>query len=123
MVPVRPSSIARSLAIGNPADGDFAVATARATGGAIYTVAEDEIGSNMADLAAHDGRFRRDGDGRHARCAAGLRSPPARSADTARVVLLVTGDGLKTPGPVSHTYDPIMIEADADAFVEQVLVA
>jgi hypothetical protein len=39
------------------------------------------------------------------------------------VVLLVTGDGLKTPGPVSHTYDPIMIEADADAFVDEVLVA
>ena len=36
-----------------------------------------------------------------------------------RVVLLVTGDGLKTPGPVAHTYDPIMIEADADAFVER----
>ena len=30
---------------------------------------------------------------------------------------------LKTPGPVSHTYVPIMIEADADAFVDEVLVA
>jgi len=38
-------------------------------------------------------------------------------------VLLVTGEGLETPGPVSRTYHPIMIEADADAFVEQVLVA
>ena len=46
-----------------------------------------------------------------------------RVGPTSRVVLLVTGDGLKTPGPVSHTYDPIMIEADADAFVDQVLVA
>ena len=46
-----------------------------------------------------------------------------RIGSDARVVLLVTGDGLKTPGPVAHTYDPIMIEADADAFVEQVLVA
>ena len=57
VVPVRPDSIARSLAIGNPADGDFAVATARSTGGAIYTVAEDEIGANMADLAATTGVF------------------------------------------------------------------
>ncbi len=32
-------------------------------------------------------------------------------------------DGLKTPDPVSHTYDPIMIEADADAFVDRLLVA
>ena len=41
----------------------------------------------------------------------------------ARVVRLVTGDGLKTPGPVSDTYDPIMIEADADAFLHDVLIA
>ena len=57
VVPVRPESVARSLAIGNPADGDFAVATARSTGGAIYTVPEDEIGTNMADLAASTGVF------------------------------------------------------------------
>ena len=37
--PVRPNSIARSLAIGSPADGDFAVSTARETGGAIHAVA------------------------------------------------------------------------------------
>ena len=46
-----------------------------------------------------------------------------RVGPQSRVVLLVTGDGLKTPGPVAHTYDPIMIEADADAFVDEVLVA
>jgi threonine synthase len=122
VVPVRPDSIARSLAIGNPADGDFAVATARATGGAIYTVAEDEIGTNMADLASTTGVFGETATGvtlgaLKAAVAAG------RLGSEARVVLLVTGDGLKTPGPVSHTYHPIMIEADADAFVEQVLVA
>ena len=110
VVPVRPDSIARSLAIGNPADGDFAVATARATGGAIYTVPEDEIGLNMAELAATIGALK-------AAAAAGA------VGRQSRVVLLVTGDGLKTPGPVSHTYDPIMIEADADAFVDEVLVA
>jgi threonine synthase len=121
VVPVRPASIARSLAIGNPADGDFAVATARATGGAIYTVAEDEIGTNMADLAATTGVFGETATGvtlgaLKAAAAAGQVGP------TSRVVLLVTGDGLKTPGPVSHTYDPIMIEADADAFMDRVLV-
>ncbi len=122
VVPVRPNSIARSLAIGNPADGDFAVSTARSTGGAIYTVPEEEIGSNMADLAAATGVFGETATGvtlgaLKAAVAAGRVGP------VSRVVLLVTGDGLKTPGPVSHTYDPIMIEADADAFMEQVLVA
>ena len=55
--PVRPDTVARSLAIGNPADGDFAVATARETGGAIHAVDEDEIGENMALLAATTGVF------------------------------------------------------------------
>ena len=41
--------------------------------------------------------------------------------ERSRVVLLVTGDGLKTPGPVAHTYNPVLIEADADAFVGEVL--
>jgi len=122
VVPVRPSSIARSLAIGNPADGDFAVATARTTGGAIHTVAEDEIGANMAHLAATTGVFGETATGvtlgaLKAAVAAGQIGPQAR------VVLLVTGDGLKTPGPVSDTYDPIMIEADADAFLDEVLIA
>ena len=57
MKPVRPATIARSLAIGNPADGDLAVATARATGGAIHAVAEDEVGENMALLAETTGVF------------------------------------------------------------------
>ena len=69
-----------------------------------------------------NGRFRRDGDRGHARCLKAAIDAGQVGRD-ARVVLLVTGDGLKTPGPVAHTYDPIMIEADADAFVEQVLVA
>ncbi|MSO94422.1 MAG: threonine synthase [Thermoleophilia bacterium] len=121
VVPVRPASIARSLAIGNPADGDFAVATARATGGAIHTVAEDEIGPNMEHLAATTGVF---GETATGVTLGALKAAVAAGqvGRQARVVLLVTGDGLKTPGPVSNTYDPIMIEADADAFLEQVLV-
>ena len=120
--PVRPDSIARSLAIGNPADGDFAVSTARATGGAIYAVAEEAIGENMALLAQTTGVF--------GETATGVTLGALRAAVDAgelsrrsRVVLLVTGDGLKTPGPVAHTYDPVLIEADADAFVDEVLAA
>jgi threonine synthase len=122
VIPVRPASIARSLAIGNPADGDFAVATARATGGAIHTVAEDEIGANMAHLAATTGVF---GETATGVTLGALKAAVAAGqiGAQARVVLLVTGDGLKTPGPVSDTYDPIMIEADADAFLDDVLIA
>src|SRR3954454_4187524 len=55
VAPVRPATIARSLAIGNPADGDLAVATARASGGAIHAVAEDAIAPNIARLARTSG--------------------------------------------------------------------
>jgi threonine synthase len=44
VTPLRPDTVARSLAIGNPADGDLAVATAKATGGSIHAVDEDEVG-------------------------------------------------------------------------------
>jgi len=120
--PVRPDTIARSLAIGNPADGDFAVATARETGGAIHAVEEDEIGENMALLASTTGVFGETATGvtlgaLRTAVADGLAGP------SSRVVLLVTGDGLKTPQAVAHTYAPIPIEADADVFVDEVLVA
>ena len=120
--PVRPNTVARSLAIGNPADGDFAVATARRTGGAIYTVAEEAVGENMALLAATTGVFGETATGvtlgaLRAAIAAGELGP------TSRVVLLVTGDGLKTPAPVAHTYNPVLIEADADAFIDQIIAA
>jgi threonine synthase len=120
--PVRPDTVARSLAIGNPADGDFAVATARETGGAIHAVPEAEIGENMALLAATTGVFGETATGvtlGALRAAAAAGEVGARD----RVVLLVTGDGLKTPQAVAHTFAPVYIEADADAFVEGVLAA
>ena len=53
----KPDTLCRSLAIGNPADGNFAVATAKASHGAIYSVAEEQIGQNMALLAETSGVF------------------------------------------------------------------
>ncbi|HET7366973.1 MAG TPA: threonine synthase [Gaiella sp.] len=120
--PVRPDSIARSLAIGSPADGDFAVATARENGGSINAVPEDEVGENMALLARTTGVF--------GETAAGVTLGALRTAVAAgevgrddTVVLLVTGDGLKTLGPVSFTYAPIAIAPDADAFLDEALAA
>ena len=120
--PVRPDTICRSLAIGNPADGDFAVATARETGGSIHAVAENAVGENMALLARTTGVF---GETAVGVALGALRAAIAGGELTpdARVVLLVTGDGLKTPQAVEHTFAPVHITADADAFVEQVLVA
>ncbi len=57
MQPVRPDTVARSLAIGNPADGDAAIAAVRRSGGAIHVVAEDAVGENMLLLASTTGVF------------------------------------------------------------------
>src|SRR4029078_5778685 len=98
VTPVRPATVARSLAIGNPADGDKAVATARRTGGGLCAVPEAGIGENMSDLAQHAGSF--------GETAAGVSLGALRRAvekgelsEDGRVVLVVTGDGFKTAGP------------------------
>ena len=122
VTPVRPASIARSLAIGNPADGELALATAKRTNGDILVTPEDEIGLNMALLAETTGVF--------GETAAGVTLGALREAvrrgligDDERVVLLVTGDGLKTPDPIAERLVPIEIDADADALLERLGVA
>lgn len=120
--PIRPRTIARSLAIGSPADGDVAVAAVRESGGAIYAVPEEEVGVEMAALASASGVF---GETATGVTLGALRQAievgTVRSSD--RIVLLVTGDGLKTPGPVSDRFDPIEIAPDADALLAELGVA
>lgn len=116
VTPVRPNTVARSLAIGNPADGDLAVATARSTGGAIYAVEEADVGTNMGLLAETTGVF---GETAAGVTLGALREAVRRGAvgESDRVVLLVTGDGLKTPGPIAHRLQPVQVEPDADALL------
>ena len=115
--PVRANTIAKSLAIGSPADGDLAVATANESGGSIHAVAEDQIVDNIALLAETTGVF---GETAPAVTLGALRAAVARGelGESDRVVLLVTGDGLKTPGLVADRYDPIRVQPDADQILE-----
>jgi threonine synthase len=122
VTPLRPDTVARSLAIGSPADGDLAVATAKASGGAIHAVPEDEVGPNMALLAETSGVF--------GETAAGVTLGALRAAVAAgevggddTVVLLVTGDGLKTPQPVAGQLEPVLVEPDADLLLERLGIA
>ena len=110
--PVRPATVAQSLAIGAPADGDLATATARTSGGAIYAVPEDDVGPNMALLASTTGVF--------GETAAGVTVGALRAAAAAGalgeedcVVVLVTGTGLKTPNVVP-VREGVEIGADVD---------
>jgi threonine synthase len=115
--PVRPATLARSLAIGSPADGALAVATARDSGGSIHITPEDDIVENIAQLAQLTGVF---GETAPAVTLGALRAAveAGEVGEDDRVVLLVTGDGLKTPGLVADRLDPIVIEPDADRILE-----
>jgi len=122
VTPLKPRTVARSLAIGNPADGDLAVATAKSSGGAIYAVPEAEIGENMALLAETSGVFGETAAG----VTLGALREAVRSGDVGEsdtVVLLVTGDGLKTPQPIARLVQPVEIEADADTLLERLGVS
>ena len=120
--PVRPDTIVHSLAIGNPADGDLAVATARESGGAIHPVAEEDVGESMALLAETTGIF---GETAAGVALGALRIAVERGELGAqdRVVLCVTGDGLKTPQPVAELHRPIEIDPDVDVLLSELGVS
>jgi threonine synthase len=115
--PVRPDTIAKSIAIGSPADGELAVWTAQESGGSIHAVSEDQIVDNIALLAETTGVF---GETAPAVTLGALRTAVDRGelGESDREVLLVTRDGLKTPGLVADRYDPIRVQADADQILE-----
>jgi len=120
--PVKPATIARSIAIGSPADGDLAVATANASGGAVHAVPEAEIAENMRLLAETTGVF---GETAPAAALGALREAVRRGelGEDDRVVLLVTGDGLKTPALVADRLQPVRVDPDADLILERLGVA
>ena len=93
--PVRPDTIAKSLAIGNPADGPYAIDVARRTGGAFGDVSDAEIVEGIQLLAQTEGIFAETAGGV---TVATLRKLLAegRLDPEAETVLLNTGDGLKT---------------------------
>jgi threonine synthase len=121
VTPIRPATSAQSLAIGAPADGDLAIATAHASGGAIHSVPEEEVGANMALLASTGGVF---GETAAGVALGALRDAVAggRIGDHDRVVLLVTGSGLKTPD-VIEVHGGAEIDSDVDDLLEQLKVA
>ena len=65
--PVRPDTIAKSLAIGNPADGVFALEVARRTGGSIDSVTDEEIVDGIQPAGRDDRHLHRDRGRRHDR--------------------------------------------------------
>jgi threonine synthase len=117
--PVKPDTIAKSLAIGNPADGPYAVDLARQTGGAIDAVTDDEIRAGIRLLAETTGIFTETAGGVTTATLAKLAERGDIGRDE-RVVLVITGEGLKTLDAVRDTFEAYEIEPSYDAFEAQV---
>jgi threonine synthase len=93
--PVLPRTIARSIAIGNPADGAHAARTIRGSGGAAAAVTDEELVLGIKVLAETTGIFTETAGGVTVAAAQRLaREGKLRASD--EVVLCITGNGLKT---------------------------
>ncbi|MBW4720865.1 threonine synthase [Saccharothrix obliqua] len=93
--PVRPDTIARSLAIGAPADGPYVLDAVRRTNGAIEDVTDEEVVEGIRLLARTEGIFAETAGGVTVATAKKLIETGQLDPD-AETVLLITGDGLKT---------------------------
>src|SRR3954469_2058800 len=113
--PQKPSTIAKSLAIGNPADGPYAVELARRTGGAVDSVTDDEIVEGIRLLAETTGIFTETAGGVTTAVLRKLAERGDIGADE-RVVLVITGEGLKTLDVVRGTFETHEIEPSLAAF-------
>ncbi|MEU5161325.1 threonine synthase [Streptomyces sp. NPDC020875] len=116
--PVKPDTIVKSLAIGNPADGPYVLDIARRTGGAVEDVTDEQVVEGIKLLARTEGVF--------AETAGGVTVGVAKKLLDAGVldpalttVVINTGDGLKTLDAVSPTTGPTaVIRPSLDAFRE-----
>jgi threonine synthase len=118
--PVRPATIAKSLAIGNPADGPYALDVVRATGGAFGAVSDDEIVEGIRLLARTEGIFAETAGGVTVATLARLAAEGVVRRDE-RVVAFVTGNGLKTLDAVAGVVGPAAtIKPTLEAFAAAV---
>jgi threonine synthase len=112
--PVRdPRTVARSLAIGTPADGDGSVAVIRQSGGSAASVSDDDIGEGCALLASTEGVLAEPAGGVVVATAKALAARGA-FADDESVALYITGNAYK--GTLDAAALGPVIAADADEF-------
>jgi threonine synthase len=98
--PVRPDTIAKSLAIGNPADGPYVLDVVRRTGGAVADVTDAEIISAVRLMASTEGIFAETAGGVTLAATRRLLAEGRLDPD-AETVIINSGDGLKTLDAVS----------------------
>jgi threonine synthase len=113
--PVKPDTIAKSLAIGNPADGPYAVELAQKTSGSVDSVTDDEIRAGIRLLAETTGIFTETAGGVTTAVLAKLAERGDIGPDE-RVVVYITGDGLKTLDTVKGTFEVTEIAPSIEEF-------
>ncbi|MCL1470407.1 threonine synthase [Argonema antarcticum] len=114
--PVKPSTIAKSLAIGNPADGIYALEVARKTGGNIESVTDAEIVEAIKLLAETEGIFTETAGGTTVAVLKKLVEAGKIDPDETTVVY-ITGNGLKTQEAIQgYIGEPLTIEPKLESF-------
>src|ERR1700730_9694975 len=102
--PQKPSTIARSLAIGNPADGHYAIKTITQSGGWSADVSDPEVVKSIQLLAETEGIFTETAGGVTVGCARKLYKSD-RILPNETTVLCITGNGLKTTDVLAGEYE------------------
>jgi threonine synthase len=102
--PQKPATIARSLAIGNPADGHYAIKTIKANGGWAEDVSDSEVVQSIQLLAETEGIFTETAGGVTVGCARKLYKQDRILPDET-TVLCITGNGLKTTDVLAGKYE------------------
>ena len=115
--PVKPNTVAKSIAIGNPADGYYALRVARQSGGAACAVTDEELVGGMKLLAQTEGIFAETAGGV---VVAGLKKLVASGAikKGELTVAFITGAGLKTQEAVADVVRPLVIKPTLESFEE-----
>jgi threonine synthase len=117
--PVEPDTIAKSIAIGNPADGYYALRVARQSGGSACAVTDEEATAGMKLLAQTEGIFAEAAGGV---VIAGLKRLAASGIIKGNelTVAFITGAGPKTQEIVSDIVRPFTVQPSLESFEEVV---
>ncbi len=122
--PQKPATLARSLAIGSPADGHYAIKAISQSGGWAEDVSDAELTASIQLLAETEGIFTETAGGVTVGCAGKLYAQ-GRIATDETTVLCITGNGLKTTDVLAGKYEtsePIRPKlADFETYLQNIL--